>query len=186
MLSIKQVETENELLQILNLQQLYLAGNNNETEEKEQGFVTVHHSLEKLKILHALAPSVIVKDGEQVVGYALVMLQEAGNIFPELFSLFEMLKQLKYNKQPLHKYSFYIMGQICVHKPYRGRGVFELLYRKHKELMQEQFDFVITSIATRNTRSMRAHEKTGFQTIHRFTDEKEEWDVVLWDWTLDA
>jgi RimJ/RimL family protein N-acetyltransferase len=49
--------------------------------------------------------------------------------------------------------------------------------------MQSSYDFVLTEIATRNTRSIRAHEKVGFQLLHRFSDEKEQWDIVVWDWS---
>ncbi|WP_407524828.1 GNAT family N-acetyltransferase [Lacibacter sp. MH-610] len=182
MLVTKTVETDEELMQILELQQLYLAGHTSWQEEQEQGFVTVEHNLEKLKILHALSPSVIVKDDSRVIAYALVLMPEAGGIFPELVSLFQMLQQLNYHGQPLYTHRFYVMGQICIHKNYRGRGVFELLYQKHKELLQAQYDFVVTSVATRNTRSIRAHEKTGFKTIHHFMDDHEDWLVILWDW----
>jgi ribosomal protein S18 acetylase RimI-like enzyme len=183
MLFTKLAETEIELQQILKLQQLYLSGNKDGEEEKEQGFVTVHHSLEKLKQLHALAPSVIVKDDERVIAYALVMLKSAAELIPELKSMFEMLKALSFNGKPLDEYSYYVMGQVCVDKPYRGLGVFQKLYDKHKELMRPSYDFVLTEIATRNTRSIRAHEKAGFQLLLRFKDEREEWDIVLWDWS---
>jgi ribosomal protein S18 acetylase RimI-like enzyme len=182
MLFAKIVETEKELLQILQLQQLYLAGHNSSTEEKEQGFVTVHHTPEKLQQLHTLAPSIIVKEGDEVIAYALVMLNEAGSLIPELFSMFELLKTLSYKGQPLEQYKYYVMGQVCVHKHYRGQGVFEMLYQKHKEILQPRYDFVVTEIATRNTRSVRAHQKVGFELLHRFNDGEEEWDVVIWDW----
>ena len=182
MLIAKEVETMRELQQILQLQQLYLAGNNAAQEEKEQGFVTVHHTIEKLERLHQLAPSVIIKDNDEVVAYALVMLNAAAELIPELVSMFTMLQTLSYKNRPLDQYQYYVMGQICIHKSYRGRGIFELLYQKHKELMQPQYDFVVTEIAARNTRSIRAHEKVGFQLLHRFADEREEWNVVLWDW----
>jgi ribosomal protein S18 acetylase RimI-like enzyme len=176
MIIAKQTETKQELLQILQLQQQYLAGHNSTTEEKEQGFVTVHHTLEKLEQLHALVPSVIVKDGERVIAYA-------GSLIPELASMFEMLETLSWKERPLQQYRYYVMGQVCVDKPYRGQGVFQMLYDKHKDLMQPSYDFVVTEIATRNTRSIRAHEKVGFELLHRFKDEKEEWDMVLWDWS---
>ncbi|HEX4957129.1 MAG TPA: GNAT family N-acetyltransferase [Lacibacter sp.] len=182
MLLTKTVETDEELLQILELQQLYLAGHTSREEEQEQGFVTVEHNFEKLKLLHALFPSVIVKDNDRVIGYALILLPEAGGMFPELISLFQTLEQLYYRERPLYTYRYYVMGQVCIHKNYRGRGVFELLYQKHKELLQNRYDFVVTSVATRNTRSIRAHEKTGFKTIHRFMDDHEDWLVILWDW----
>jgi GNAT superfamily N-acetyltransferase len=182
MLLAKAVDTTKELQQILQLQQQYLAGNNSTQEEKEQGFVTVHHNLQKLEQMHALAPSVIIKDGEQLIAYALVMLVNAAELIPELASMFRIFNQLQYETKPLSSYRYYVMGQVCVHKAYRGQGVFEMLYAKHKELMKDSYDFVITEIATRNTRSIRAHEKVGFQLLHRFKDEKEEWDVVVWDW----
>jgi RimJ/RimL family protein N-acetyltransferase len=57
-----------------------------------------------------------------------------------------------------------------------------MLYDKHKEAYGNQYDFIVTEIATRNTRSIRAHEKIGFKTIHQFTDATDDWDIVLWDW----
>ena len=39
-------------------------------------------------------------------------------------------------------------------------------YAKHKELMAKEFEVVITEIALRNTRSMAAHKRVGFETIH--------------------
>jgi ribosomal protein S18 acetylase RimI-like enzyme len=74
------------------------------------------------------------------------------------------------------------MGQIGVHKDYRGRGLVQMLYDKHREMYSSRYDFIITEIATRNTRSLRAHEKVGFKTIHHFTDETDDWDIVSWDW----
>jgi L-amino acid N-acyltransferase YncA len=74
------------------------------------------------------------------------------------------------------------MGQICVDKAYRGKGVFELLYQKHREIFEKSYDFIVTEISTRNTRSLRAHEKVGFKTIHTYRDSMDEWNVVVWDW----
>ncbi len=74
------------------------------------------------------------------------------------------------------------MGQICIAKVYRGQGLFEQLYNYHKEIYQPQFDLFVTEISTRNHRSLRAHEKVGFKTIHTHRDNLDEWRVVAWDW----
>ena len=71
------------------------------------------------------------------------------------------------------------MGQVCVDKDYRGKGLFDLLYQKHKEIYQDQYDFVITEVSTRNHRSIRAHQRAGFQTINTYCDELDEWAVVI-------
>jgi RimJ/RimL family protein N-acetyltransferase len=75
------------------------------------------------------------------------------------------------------------MGQVCVAEGYRGRGVFDGMYQKMKEVCRADYDFVITEIAERNTRSIRAHERVGFEILHTFSDAVagEDWRVVVWD-----
>lgn len=167
---------------ILKLQQQYLRGKATPLEEREQGFLTVAHNLETLKQMHALEPSVIIKDGAQLVAYALVMPHACSSLVPELFSMFDGLQQLSYHDRPLLESNFYVMGQVCVAKEYRSQGLFDLLYRQHQAFFQYKYDFVLTEIATRNTRSMRAHQRVGFQQLALLRDALDEWSVVTWDW----
>ena len=182
LLTVTTVSSTDELQQILYLQQLYLSGQNDSAEEQDQGFVTVKHSFNVLQQMHDLSPSVIVKHGDKVIAYALVMTKDCQNFIPVLVPMFESFNNIQYKDQPLTAYSFYVMGQVCVHKDYRGMGVFQMLYQHHQQLFSKQFDFVLTEIATRNTRSIRAHEKVGFKTIHTFRDTTDEWAIVLWNW----
>ena len=92
------------------------------------------------------------------------------------------IDSIEYNGKPLSSYNYYVMGQVCIDKNYRGKGVFNMLYQKHKELFKHKFDFIETEISTGNKRSMRAHEKVGFKTIYTYRDDKDEWNVVLWSW----
>jgi ribosomal protein S18 acetylase RimI-like enzyme len=182
------VSSEKELEQILQLQEKYLVRKiTDEAELKSQGFLTVQHTPELLRQMHSLSPSIIIKDGDRVVAYALVMLKECRNLVPALVPMFNTFDNLEYQHvelqgKPLSEYSFYVMGQICVAKEYRGQGLFDMLYHKHREVYSSQYDFIVTEIATRNTRSMRAHERIGFKTIHTYQDELDHWAVVLWDW----
>jgi RimJ/RimL family protein N-acetyltransferase len=41
---------------------------------------------------------------------------------------------------------------------------------------------VATEVATRNTRSMRAHERVGFTVLERYRDATDEWALLRWDW----
>ena len=182
MLYATTVTTAKELEQILDLQYRNLAKNIDNAELQSQGFVTMHHSMEVLQQMHELSPSVIIKDDDKVVAYALVMVRECRQIFLPLEPMFAVFDQLIWKNKPFNEYSFYTIGQICVGKEYRGKGLFEMLYQKHKELFQSTYDFVATEISTRNHRSLRAHEKVGFKTIHTYRDELDEWAVVIWDW----
>jgi ribosomal protein S18 acetylase RimI-like enzyme len=187
MLLATTVSSEMELSKILQLQQKYLVGKIDNDEMQSQGFLTVQHTPELLQQMHSLAPSIVIKDGEEVVAYALVMLRECRYLVPALLPMFNTLDNIEYQHvehqgKPLNEFSFYVMGQICVAKEYRGKGLFDMLYHKHREVYQPQFDFIVTEVATRNTRSMRAHERVGFKNIHTYRDELDHWAVVLWDW----
>ncbi len=182
MLTATTVSSVQELEEILQLQAVNLVSSIDEKEKTEQGFVTMHHSLAILQQMHNLAPSVIVKDGDRITGYALTMLRDCRRLMPDLESMFALFDQLSWNGKPLNDYRFYVMGQVCVAKAYRGKGIFELLYHTHREIYQPSYDFIITEVATRNYRSIRAHERVGFKVLHTHRDELDEWDVIVWDW----
>jgi hypothetical protein len=47
---------------------------------------------------------------------------------------------------------------------------------------RDRFDFTVTEVATRTTRSLRAHARAGFETLHVYPDAttSEEWhDIAL-------
>ncbi|MFN2457647.1 MAG: N-acetyltransferase family protein, partial [Chitinophagaceae bacterium] len=140
------------------------------------------YSMELLEKIHNLAPSVIVKEEENVVGYALTTPLQAREFHPDLEIMFQNLEAVQYRNERLFAYSFYCMGQICIDKKYRGRGLVDILYQKHKELYSNQFNFILTQISCKNQRSLKAHEKIGFESIYRYRDGTDEWDVVIWDW----
>ena len=74
------------------------------------------------------------------------------------------------------------MGQICVDEPWRGRGVFDALYQGHREHLRGAYELVVTEVAVRNPRSLRAHQRVGFREIERYRDATDEWVVLGWDW----
>jgi ribosomal protein S18 acetylase RimI-like enzyme len=150
------------------------------SQAERDGFVTVMHSFELLKQMNLAVPQIIAKDEYQVIGYALVMLKSFGNMIPVLQPMFDRLATIQYGDNKITGYSFYVMGQICIDEQYRGQGVFDLLYNKHKELLQTVYDLCVTSVSTRNKRSMKAHERVGFTTVLTFQDATDEWNILAW------
>lgn len=183
MLKATIITAEEELLQIHELNQRNFKSNVDLATQMEEGFVTWLYSLELLRQMHRLAPGIIVKDGDAVAGYALTTLKEAKVFHPDLKTMFQNLEPVKYKGKELSSYHFYCMGQICVAKEYRGNGIVNMLYQKHKEIYSLQYEFLLTEISTRNIRSLKAHKKIGFQTIYTYKDSNDEWDVVIWDWS---
>jgi GNAT superfamily N-acetyltransferase len=176
------VTTEKELEQIVQLSHLNQKANITQAEKAAEGFVSWEYSLELLKQMDRLHPSVIVKDNDRLVAYALVALKEAKAFHKDLAALMENFETIIYENKPLADYNYYVMGQVCIDKAYRGKGVFDMLFQHHKEILRSSFDFVVTEISTNNQRSVRAHEKVGFKTIYTYKDTIDEWNVVLWDW----
>ena len=176
------VSSAGDLQQIIQLQRMNLIHHVDEITLKSQGFVTVQHTIEVLQQMHNLAPSIIIKEDNKVVAYALVMLNECRRLVSTLEPMFALFDKLIYNGKPLNEYRFYVMGQICIAKDFRGQGLFEMLYNKHRDIYQSQFDFIITEVSVRNQRSLRAHERVGFETLHTYKDELDEWAVIIWNW----
>lgn len=179
------VTSPEELEQILSLQKRNLKENLTLTERNEQGFLTLQHSLPILKAMHAMAPSVIVKDDGQVVAYALTEMAECRHLMPQLGPMFSLIDQLSWKGRPINEQRFYTMGQICVAEGYRGQGLFGKLYQHHRKVYHQRFDLFITEISTSNHRSIRAHEKVGFEPLHLHKDDIDEWLMVIWDWRDD-
>jgi GNAT superfamily N-acetyltransferase len=151
-----------------------------------QGFVTVRHDLDVLQRMNEAAPAIIAKDGDWVVAYALVMPREFASDVPILQPLFEMLDALSWRGALLRDQPrWFVMGQVCVAEAYRGRGVFDGLYRAMAEAYRDRYDFTVTEVAARNTRSLRAHARAGFRTLQVYPDATtgEDWHVIVLDFT---
>lgn len=177
------VQNDDELQQIIDLQRSNLKQHISEKEKREQGFLTMVFTMDMLKAMHELAPSVIVKNKEgTVVAYAIVFLKEGRSVYPGMEPMFRHFETIYWKQQPFTTFDYYIMGQICVAKEVRGQGVFDMLYHKHRDEYGKNYDCIVTEIASSNTRSLRAHQRVGFETISRHSDAYDNWEVVVWDW----
>lgn len=179
-----QAKTTNDLRQILALQAANLPQNISKSELEKEGFVTVHHSLELLQSMNKPYPHIIAKDNGKVIAYALVMLQDFADEIPVLFSMFEMINQSVFKGNLIHNSTYFVMGQVCIDKAYRGKGIFKKLYQTMQQHYSKDFQYLITEIAARNLRSLKAHAKVGFEDLKVFEDKKagETWHLVIWDW----
>ncbi len=171
------VESDRDLEGILALQRA-------SREPTADGFVTVAHTPDALRTLHALAPSIVARDAElRVVGYALVMSQDTRALVPILEPMFQMIEALPEATicgRPGARW--YVMGQIAIAPAHRGTGLFARLYDEHRARYSGRFDAVITEVSLRNPRSLRAHERMGFRTISTYRDATDDWALIAWEW----
>ncbi len=175
--------TDAYLQQIMALQKANLPRNISLQEAREQGFVTVDHDMETLRDKNTPYCHSAAWAGDELAGYALVMETRFGDRIPVLIPMFELLDGIPWRGRPLREWRYFVMGQVCVARAYRGQGVFSGLYLDMRERLSEHFGLVVTEISTRNPRSIRAHEKVGFENIHEYTGpDGEHWVIVAWGW----
>jgi hypothetical protein len=170
--------------QILDLQARNLPASLSPETMAAQGFVTVRHEPAVLLRMNELTPAIVARAGGEVIAYALVMPREFAPDVPVLQPMFDRLDTLSWKGAPLRANPrWFVMGQICVAEGYRGTGIFDGLYRTMTRTYRDRYDFTVTEIAERNTRSLRAHERVGFQTLHTYRDDLagEVWRVVVLD-----
>lgn len=172
-----------DLLGILTLQKKNLAGQLDAAEIRSQGFVTVDHSYEQLEKLNAIEQHIIARDGDKVIGYILAMTSCSRHDIPVLVPMFEQFDSIGYKGKKIIDFRYMVVGQVCVDKAYRGRGVFDNCYSKYREQFSPDYDFAITEIALSNQRSLHAHFRVGFRELHRYTGpDQTEWIIVIWEW----
>jgi predicted acetyltransferase len=179
---IKLVTEFSELKGIKTLQDENLKRNLSDLEAEIQGFVTAEYSVEFLQSLHKESPSVIAKDEGLVVGYALVATKSIRHQHELLSDLFNNIDKIVYNNQSLKNANYVVVGQLCVAKNYRGRGLVQQMYQHFKISLSGKFDYCLTDIAENNPRSLKVHLKTGFQVVDKLHYGGIDWDIVLWDW----
>lgn len=176
------VAADQDLNQILRLQESNLKRNLHVDEQSKEGFVTVDHDYGLLQRMNSPYPHVITKVGDDVVGYCLVMLPELRMEIPILIPMFHTLENLSYQNVPLLEARYFIMGQVCIAKEYRGQGIFYGMYDYLKDSMMKDFDYIITEVSGQNLRSLKAHYNQGFKDLHAYKDNNgHPWVMVIWD-----
>jgi len=182
-LRYKRASLDSELTDILKLQKKNLPEFLSTEEMLSEGFLTVRHDFEILKKLKEIEPPVICKDRMEVVAYILAMTEDSKEELPILKKMFNKFDKVKYLNKPISSYHYLVIGQVCIAKDYRGKGILKSCYSLYKTSFKNKYDFAITLISNRNLRSMHAHEKIGFKTINTYKSlEGEVWNILLLEW----
>ncbi len=173
MIAYTQAQSEEEIQEILHLQNQNLPSSLDKKEILEQGFLTVEHSFELLWRMNQSFPHTLAKKNGKVIGYALSMTAKFANDIPILHSLFKEIRNT-YSSE-----DFIVMGQICIAKEYRGRGIFRGLYQNMQRFIKGSYETIITEVDIRNTRSMNAHKAIGFKELVRHESNGKVWSLIV-------
>ena len=177
------VSSPRDVEQILALQALNHRDDVDAETAAREGFTSVRHDPGVLHAMNRTHPAAIARDGDVLAGYCLMMPREFRDRVPILRPMFALLDTLSWRGEALATNPrWFVMGQVCVAKAFRGQGVFDGTYHALREAYRRDYDFTVTEISQRNPRSLRAHRRVGFETLHVYPEGDETWEVVVWDW----
>lgn len=183
MIHYSAAKTNTELQQILELQAANLPESISAEELKKEGFVTVKHTLQLLKDMNDASPHIIAKENDRVVGYTLTMGKSFRNRIPILKPMFDQIDKLSVDGTMLSAVDYVIMGQVCIAKGYRGKGIFQGLYKAMQNQLSFKHPYILTEIDFLNKRSINAHLKTGFEHLYEYrSPDGKDWVIVIWKW----
>ncbi len=134
-------------------------------EEKKNGFVTTNITKEQLCNLMETEKGITVAvDNNQIVGFALAGSWNFWQPWPLFTHMIEHLESFTLNGQTLTVENSYQYGPVCIHKDYRGNGIFEKIFTFSLKSMAERYPYMVTFINQINPRSYAAHTKKGKMT----------------------
>ena len=184
MITLQLVKTQEEMKGVLALQQANLRNNITQEEAETQGFLMAEYDLDFLELLNQKSPGIIAKDGEKVVGYSLVALPDTARQHPLLADLVQNIERCIFEGKPVENYA--IVAQLCVSKECRGQDLVQKLYGSFRDHYANRYTYCVTDVAQANHRSLKAHQKRGFQVIDTLEYGGIGWNIVLWDWNKKA
>lgn len=179
MITYHRTKTDEELKEILALQRVNLSVNISDEEKQKEGFVTLKHDFDVLKKMNDAYAHCVAKENGKIIGYTLSMLQNLKNDIPLLIPMFDEIDKVMDSENFLLKYI--VMGQVCIDKNQRGKGIFRGLYAYMANEMKSDFDAIITEVDTKNSRSSNAHKSVGFQLLKKYHSNNQLWEIIILD-----
>jgi GNAT superfamily N-acetyltransferase len=173
--------TEPQFNQILLLQQANLVNVISVDQQARHGFVFAEHTLALLQRMATFLPQVVALSNDRVIGYNLALHVSMKHEIPKLVPMFHEFEKSEYKGRPLETFRFMVGGQVCVDENFRGQGLMSKLYHETKNRLPSGYQICVTEVAERNSISLKAHQRMGFQVVNTYHDGKELWKVVVWD-----
>jgi len=176
--------SEDLLPQIKSLQLKNLKASLTPEEVETEGFVTCDHTIPLLTKMNQPDGHIVTVYKGQVVGYCLVMSPVWREALDVLKPMFEKIDSLSYQGRQLSQSKYVTMGQVCIARAHRKKGLFKRMYNHFRDCLSPSYEYCITEIATENMRSRTAHEYVGFEDLHSYEAAGGlHWKLVIWDWT---
>ncbi len=172
-IQFKKVVSLSELEQILALQKKNLPDALSPELMHSEGFLTIKHDMDLLSKMNSRCPHSIAVHDYKVIGYALSMHPDFGESIDILKPMFRKIRE-----QISSDIRFVVMGQVCIARTFRRKGIFKGLYDFMRDRLKNEFDWIITEVDMKNQRSLQAHLNSGFSIITEYRSNNRDWALI--------
>lgn len=158
-----------DISQILELHYRYQVDSINE-EDKKDGFITTAFTEDQLSELIEKEQGLFVAvTNNNIVAYAMAASWTYWARWPMFAHMIKDLPNITYKDIVLNVENSYQYGPVCVDKHYRGKGVFEGVFKFSLNEMSQKYPVLVTFINKINPRSFAAHtRKVGLEVVKEF------------------
>lgn len=185
-MEVRNAQDKSELAQVHKLLQENLKQNLSYQERKQQGFITINYSLNSLIKLNKITPTIVATDGNKVIGYALSANRNCTGLDKFLDMIIAEVDRTFYNKNLLLESNYVMVGQLCVAKAYRRRGVSQKIYQEFKQEFHQTHPYCLTGVDVLNKGSIKSHKKCGFRVLKQLKccGLNSIGYLLIWDWRI--
>jgi predicted GNAT family N-acyltransferase len=154
--------TNREIQEIRDLQEVNLKENVTAENSLSDGFLSAKYELYFLKAMNDLTQAIIAKQKRVLVGYALATDRSLLAQHPLLNDLGTQINKIPFGVKFIGDFDYLVVGQLCVEKEVRGRGLAQDIYAQFKATYENQYHFADTDVDRENLASLKTHLKVGF------------------------
>lgn len=154
--------TNREIQEIRDLQEVNLKENVTAVNRLSDGFLGAKYELYFLKAMNDLTQAIIAKQKRVLVGYALATDRSLLAQHPLLNDLGTQINKIPFGVKFISDFDYLVVGQLCVEKEVRGRGLAQDIYAQFKATYENQYHFADTVVDRENLASLKTHLKVGF------------------------
>jgi hypothetical protein len=163
------IANKSDVSEVLELQHLYHINSISE-EDKEDGFVTMNFTRHVLcSLINEEQGLFVMVANKMVVAYAVIASWDFCSTWPNISNLIEDLALIELDGIQLNKHNSCQFGPMCIHRDYRGLGVYKNLLNFCKERAAPKYNYFATYINKINTRSFMASKKTSLKVVNEFS-----------------
>jgi hypothetical protein len=163
--------------QMVALQEANLVSNLS-TDQKSDGFLSRTFNAAELAAMNEDLCIIVCSDNGEIKGLLATGTTDYNKQFDLPSAMIARYQNAMFAGKSLADWVSFVAGPVVIDKSARGTGAFEGLYNELFLTLPPSYEVAVTLISTTNGRSLKAHEKLGYEKVDRFTWNDLEFDLL--------